>query len=88
MANSTGADSLILHILEDVDTLKDVDIEGSITSINNDTMTTNTKDQKYYRSVKGDVIDKIEQKIKNVKNQDTRIEYHIIFLLVLISLMK
>lgn len=62
MANTTGAELLILRVLEDVDSLKDVDIEGSTTSNHNET--TNTIDQNYYRSVKGDVIDKMEQKIK------------------------
>jgi nucleotide-binding universal stress UspA family protein len=66
LANTTGAELLILRILEDVDSLKDVDIEGSTTSNHNETTNTtkNTIDQNYYRSVKGDVIDKMEQKIK------------------------
>jgi nucleotide-binding universal stress UspA family protein len=64
LSNSTGAELLILRILEDVDTLKDVDIEGSNTTNNNETTTTSTNNQNYYRSVKGEVIDKMEQKIK------------------------
>lgn len=65
LANSTGSELLILRILEDVDTLKDVNIEGSTTSNHNETTTTtNTSDQNYHRSIKGEVIDKMEQKIK------------------------
>jgi nucleotide-binding universal stress UspA family protein len=65
LSNSTGSELLILRILEDVETLKDVDIEGSTTtSNNNETPTKSTTDQNYYRSVKGEVINKMEQKIK------------------------
>ena len=61
LSNSTGAELLILRILEDVDTLKDVQIEGSSTS-NNETQT--TTDQNFKRTIKGEIIDSIEEKIK------------------------
>lgn len=61
LANSTGSELLVLRILEDVDMLKDVNIEGSNTS-NNETHT--TTDQNFKRTIKGEIIDTMEQKIK------------------------
>jgi len=61
LANSTGSELLVLRILEDVDMLKEVNIEGSNTS-NNETQT--TTEQNFKRTVKGEIIDTMEQKIK------------------------
>jgi nucleotide-binding universal stress UspA family protein len=61
LANSTGSELLVLRILEDVDMLKEVNIEGSNTS-NNETQT--TTEQNFKRTVKGEIIDNMEQKIK------------------------
>jgi nucleotide-binding universal stress UspA family protein len=61
LANSTGSELLVLRILEDVDMLKEVNIEGSNTG-NNETQT--TTEQNFKRTVKGEIIDNMEQKIK------------------------
>jgi nucleotide-binding universal stress UspA family protein len=61
LANSTGSELLVLRILDDVDMLKEVNIEGSNTS-NNETQT--TTEQNFKRTVKGEIIDNMEQKIK------------------------
>ena len=63
LANSTGSELLVLRILEDVDTLQDVNIEGSSTN-NNNNETEATTDQNFKRTVKGEIIDSMEQKIK------------------------
>jgi nucleotide-binding universal stress UspA family protein len=57
LSNSTGAEILILRILEDVEKFEDVIVEGSNESsqMDNDT---------FHRHVKGDVIDAMEAKIK------------------------
>jgi nucleotide-binding universal stress UspA family protein len=57
LSNSTGADLLILRILEDVDKLDDVTVEGSHESSKMD-------NQNFHRHIKGDVIDAMEEKIK------------------------
>ncbi|HSF00031.1 MAG TPA: universal stress protein [Nitrososphaeraceae archaeon] len=59
LANSTGSELLILRILEDVEMLQDVYIEGS-----SNTKDTETTDQKFKRSIKGEIIDSMEEKIK------------------------
>jgi nucleotide-binding universal stress UspA family protein len=59
LANSTGSELLILRILEDVEMLQDVYIEGS-----SNTKDTETTDQKFKRNIKGEIIDSIEEKIK------------------------
>jgi nucleotide-binding universal stress UspA family protein len=66
LANSTGSELLILRILEDVDTLQDVNIEGSSTNNNNETEA--TTDQNFKRTVKGEIIDSMEQKIEKCKD--------------------
>ena len=57
LSNSTGADLLILRILEDVDKFDDVTVEGSHESSKMD-------NQNFHRHIKGDVIDAMEEKIK------------------------
>ena len=57
LSNSTGAELLILRILEDVEKFEDVIVEGSNESSQMDTHT-------FHRHVKGDVIDGMEAKIK------------------------
>ena len=59
LANSTGSELLILRILKDVEMLQDVYIEGS-----SNTKDTETTDQKFKRSIKGEIIDSMEEKIK------------------------
>ncbi|MGZ5511171.1 MAG: universal stress protein [Nitrososphaeraceae archaeon] len=57
LSNSTGAELLILRILEDVEKFEHVTVEGSHESSkvdNND----------FHRHIKGDVIDAMEEKIK------------------------
>jgi nucleotide-binding universal stress UspA family protein len=63
LSNSTGADLFILRILEDVDTLKDINIEGTITIPTNDNNIESTN-QNFKRSIKGNIIDSMENKIK------------------------
>ena len=53
----------ILRILEDVDTLKDINIEGTITIPTNDNNIESTN-QNFKRSIKGNIIDSMENKIK------------------------
>jgi nucleotide-binding universal stress UspA family protein len=60
LANSTGSELLILRILENVEMLKDVNIEGS--SSNNEDR--ELKDQYFNRIIKGEIIDSMEEKIK------------------------
>jgi nucleotide-binding universal stress UspA family protein len=57
LSNSTGAELLILRILEDVEKFEDVIVEGSNESSQMDNNT-------FHRHVKGDVIDAMEAKIK------------------------
>lgn len=57
LSNSTGAELLILRILEDVDKFEDVTVEGSHESSKMD-------NQNFHRNIKGDVIDAMEEKIK------------------------
>jgi nucleotide-binding universal stress UspA family protein len=57
LSNSTGAELLILRILEDVEKFEDVIVEGSNESSQMDNHT-------FHRHVKGDVIDAMEAKIK------------------------
>ena len=57
LSNSTGAELLILRILEDVEKFEDVIVEGSNESSQMDNNT-------FHRQVKGDVIDAMEAKIK------------------------
>ncbi len=57
LSNSTGAELLILRILEDVEKFDDVIVEGSNESSQMDSHT-------FHRHVKGDVIDAMEAKIK------------------------
>ncbi|HKO41405.1 MAG TPA: universal stress protein [Nitrososphaeraceae archaeon] len=57
LSNSTGAELLILRILEDVDKFEDVTVEGSHESSKMD-------NQNFHRHIKGDVIDAMEEKIK------------------------
>ena len=57
LSNSTGAELLILRILEDVDKFEDVTVEGSYESSKMDK-------QNFHRNIKGDVIDAMEEKIK------------------------
>ena len=58
LSNSTGAELLILRILEDVEKFEDVIVEGSNESSQMDNNNT------FHRHVKGDVIDAMEAKIK------------------------
>ena len=60
LANSTGSELLILRILEDIQTLKDVNIEGSSSNHKN----RESKDQYFNRTIKGEIIDSMEEKIK------------------------
>ena len=57
LSNSTGAELVILRILEDVDKLEHVTVEGSHESSKID-------NQNFHRNIKGDVIDTMEEKIK------------------------
>jgi nucleotide-binding universal stress UspA family protein len=57
LSNSTGAELVILRILEDVDKLEHVTVEGSHESSKMDS-------QNFHRNIKGDVIDAMEEKIK------------------------
>src|ERR687898_765702 len=57
LSNSTGAELLILRILEDVDKFDDVTVEGSHESSKID-------NQNFHRHIKGDLIDAMEEKIK------------------------
>ena len=60
LANSTGSELIILRILEDIETLKDVNIEGS--SFNK--KDTELKEPNFNRTIKGEIIDSMEEKIK------------------------
>ena len=57
LSNSTGAELLILRILEDVQKFDDVSVEG----YNEDSQMDN---QNFYRNIKGEVIDAMEAKVK------------------------
>ncbi|HET9806160.1 MAG: universal stress protein [Deltaproteobacteria bacterium] len=57
LSNSTGAELLILRILEDVQKFDDVSVEG----YNEDSQMDH---QNFHRNIKGEVIDAIEAKIK------------------------
>lgn len=57
LSNSTGAELLILRILEDVDKFDNVTVEGSHESSKMD-------NQNFDRHIKGDIIDAMEEKIK------------------------
>jgi nucleotide-binding universal stress UspA family protein len=57
LSNSTGAELLILRILEDVQKFDDVSIEG----YNEDSQ---MDDRDFHRNIKGEVIDALEAKIK------------------------
>jgi nucleotide-binding universal stress UspA family protein len=57
LSNSTGAELVILRILEDVDKLEHVTVEGSHDSSKID-------NENFHRNIKGDVIDAMEEKIK------------------------
>jgi nucleotide-binding universal stress UspA family protein len=61
LSNSTGAELLILRILEDVEKFEDVIVEGSNESSQMDNNT-------FHRQVKGDVIDAMEAKIKKCED--------------------
>ena len=75
LANSTGSELLILRILEDVEMLQDVYIEGS-----SNTKDTETTDQKFKRSIKGEIIDSMEEKIKKCQEagRKNRISYKLL----------
>ena len=67
LSNYTGAELIILRILEDVDMLEDVSVEGSNNnSTNNNTET--TANQNFKRTIKGDIIDSMEDKIKKSRD--------------------
>jgi len=70
LSNSTGAEILILRILEDVEKFEDVIVEGSNESSQTDNHT-------FHRHVKGDVIDAMEAKIKKCEEAGckTKIAY-------------
>ncbi len=57
LSNSTGAELLILRILEDVEKFEHVTVEGSHESSKID-------NNNFHRHIKGDVIDAMEEKIK------------------------
>ena len=57
LSNSTGAELVILRILDDIDKLEHVSVEGSHESSKMD-------NQNFHRNIKGDVIDAMEEKIK------------------------
>ena len=57
LSNSTGAELLILRILEDVQKFDDVSVEG----FNEDSQMDH---QNFHRNIKGEVIDAMEAKIK------------------------
>ena len=63
---------LILRILKDIQTLKDVIIEGSSSNHKD----RESKDQYFNRTIKGEIIDSMEEKSRNVKRQDLKIEYY------------
>jgi nucleotide-binding universal stress UspA family protein len=60
LSNSTGAELLILRILEDVQKFDDVSVEGYKEDSKMD-------NQNFHRNIKGDVIDAMEAKIKKCK---------------------
>lgn len=60
LSNYSGAELLILRILEDIEKMEDVSVEGS-----NDTSTKNSQNIK--REVQGEVIDSMEEKMKQCK---------------------
>ncbi|HJU59279.1 MAG TPA: hypothetical protein VJ583_05985 [Nitrososphaeraceae archaeon] len=72
LANSIGSELLILRILKDIQTLKDVNIEGSSSNHKD----REAKDQYFNRTIKGEIIDSMEEKSRNVKRQDLKIEYY------------
>ncbi|MGZ5486618.1 MAG: universal stress protein [Nitrososphaeraceae archaeon] len=57
LSNSTGAELLILRILEDVEKFEHVTVEGSHES-------SKMNNNNFHRHIKGDVIDAMEAKIK------------------------
>jgi hypothetical protein len=57
ISNYTGAELLILRILDDVDMLQDVSVEGSSSNNNSSTETTTTTNQSSNRTIKGEIID-------------------------------
>ena len=71
IANSTGSELLILRILEDVDTLKDVNIEGSSSRTSN---TESEENQNFNITIKGEIIDSMEEKIKKCQDAGRKIE--------------
>ncbi len=62
LSNYSGAELLILRILEDIEKMEDVSVEGS-----NDTNNNNTTSQNMKREVQGQVIDSMEEKVKKCK---------------------
>ncbi|HEU4481626.1 MAG TPA: universal stress protein [Nitrososphaeraceae archaeon] len=72
LSNSTGAELYILRILKDVEQLGDVSLEGSHESSKID-------NYNFHRNIKGDVIDAMEEKLRNVKQLDVKIKFLINF---------
>jgi nucleotide-binding universal stress UspA family protein len=64
LSNYTEAELIILRILEDVDMLEDVSVEGSNSSNSSNNNTETAADQDFKRTIKGDIIDSMEDKIK------------------------
>jgi nucleotide-binding universal stress UspA family protein len=59
LSNYTSSELVILHIAEDVDKLEDISVEGT-----NNTKDTQLRDQNFKRTIKGEIIDSMEDKIK------------------------
>ncbi|MFB5600330.1 MAG: universal stress protein [Nitrososphaeraceae archaeon] len=59
LTNYTSSELVILHIAEDVDKLEDISVEGS-----NNAKDPQTRDQNFKRTIKGEIIDAMEDKIK------------------------
>ncbi len=63
LSNYSGAELLILRILEDIEKMEDVSVEGSNDTNNNN----NATSQNMTREVQGQVIDSMEEKVKKCK---------------------
>ena len=61
---------VIFRILEDVDKLEHVTVEGSHE-------TSKIDNENFHRNIKGDVIDAMEEKIKIVRQLGLTIKFHI-----------
>lgn len=63
LSNYSGAELLILRILEDIEKMEDVSVEGS----NDTNNSNNATSENMKREVQGQVIDSMEEKVKKCK---------------------